>query len=127
MVIYLYNNNENNNENTQNIDNTNAQDSGADGGGGGLSGGAIGGIVTACTIISTILAAMGVWYARVQARRKKAKANVEDKNTSQSSAPSSPYVATQGHAHPVSPPPPCELPWNEAYPKRAQAGYSSQV
>jgi len=113
VVVYLYNTNNNENNNGQNINNSNAQ------GGGGLSGGAIGGIATACTVISTILAAMGIWYARKQARRKQSKSTVQIENGSQSSARFSSPPATQGYTQPASPVnAPYELPWNEVYPNQ---------
>jgi len=60
--VYNYNTNNNNNGDNNQNSGTIHQNKGD------LSGGTIAGITVACTVVGTILAAMGVWYARQQAR-----------------------------------------------------------
>jgi hypothetical protein len=63
QVIYISNNNQNINGDNNNNDGTINQNSGSD-----LSGGVIAGITVACAIVGTVLAALGVWYARRSVR-----------------------------------------------------------
>ncbi|KAM7183292.1 hypothetical protein V8F33_013682 [Rhypophila sp. PSN 637] len=65
VVVYV-NNNNNAGGNTFNVGNTS---------GGSPSPGAIAGITVACTVISTIAAVLGVWYARKRKRAKEAKSS----------------------------------------------------
>lgn len=94
MVIYNYNNN-NNGNNNQNSGNISVSD------GNKLSGGAIAGITVACTIISTVLAALGVWYARKQARNSRTTRELETAQKAEAQIGPLPQVAdTRGDERP---------------------------
>jgi len=65
VPIYISNNNENNNNVAGGNQNKDGEQHNA---AKKLTGGAIAGITVACTVIGTVIAAMGVWYARRSAR-----------------------------------------------------------